>query len=77
MKLNEDKCHLMIFAGKSNEVSVKIGEASVKERKEDKLLGIIFDQSLSFKQHVKLSAKKPVNNSMPLPEYPAAWTWKS
>ena len=32
-KLNEDKCHLMIFGGKSNEVSVKIGEASLKEAK--------------------------------------------
>ena len=48
-KTNEDKCHLMIFGGKSNKVSVKIGEASVKESKEEKLLGIIFDQTLSFK----------------------------
>ena len=38
MKLNDYKCHLMIFGGKSNEVSVKIGEASVKESKEEKLL---------------------------------------
>ena len=58
MKLNEDKCHLMIFGGKSNEVSVKIGEASVKESKEEKLLGIIFDQTLSFKQHVRALCKK-------------------
>ena len=58
MKLNEDKCHLMIFGGKSNEVSVKIGEASVKESKEEKLLGIIFDQALSFKQHVRALCKK-------------------
>ena len=40
MKLNEDKCHLMIFGGKSNEFSVKIGEATVKESKGEKLLGI-------------------------------------
>ena len=33
MKLNDDKCHLMIFGGKSNEVSVKIGEVKVKESK--------------------------------------------
>ena len=33
MKLNEDKYHFMIFGEKSNEVSVKIGEASVKESK--------------------------------------------
>ena len=45
MKLNEDKCHLMVFGGKSNEVSVKIGETGVKESKEEKLLRIIFDQN--------------------------------
>ena len=58
MKLNEDKCHLMIFGGKSDEVYVKIGEANVKESKEEKLLGIMFDQTLSFKQHVKTLCKK-------------------
>ena len=58
MKSNEDKCHLMIFGGKSRKVSVKIGEANVKESKEEKLLGIIFDQTLSFKQHVKTLCKK-------------------
>ena len=76
MKLNEDKCHLMIFGGKSNEVSVQIGEANVKESKEDKLLGIIFDQTLSFKQHARALCKKPVKNFMPSPEYPATWTRK-
>ena len=58
LKLNEYKCHLMTFGRKSNEVSVKIGEANVKESKEEKLLGIIFDQTLSFKQHVKTLCKK-------------------
>ena len=58
LKLDEDKCHLMIFSGKSNEVSVKIGEANVKESKQEKPLGIIFDQTLSFKQHVKTLCKK-------------------
>ena len=47
-KLNEDKCHLMIFGGKSNEVSVKIGEANAKESKEEKPLETIFDQTLEF-----------------------------
>ena len=50
-------CYLMIFGGKSDEVSVKIGEANVKESKEGKLLGIIFAQTLSFKQHVKTLCK--------------------
>ena len=36
----------------------KIGEACVKESTEENLLGITFDQSLSFKQHVKALCKK-------------------
>ena len=42
----------------ANEVSVKIAEANVKESKEEKLLGIIVDQTLSFKLHVKTLCKK-------------------
>ena len=75
MKLNKDKCHLMLFSGKSNKVPVKIEEASVKESKEKKLLGIIFDKSLSFKQHVETLC---TNASRRLfPEYAATWTRKS
>ena len=48
----------MIFGGKSNEDSVKLGGANVKESKEEKLLGIIFDQTLSFKQYVKTLCKR-------------------
>ena len=65
------------LGGKSDEVSVKIGEANVKESKEEKLLGIIFDQTLSFKQHVKIFVKKPIKNFISLPEYAATWTRKS
>ena len=58
-KLNEDKCHLMIFGAKgSNEISITIGETCVKESTEENLLGITFDQSLSFKQHVRALCKK-------------------
>ena len=48
----------MIFGGKSNEVSVKIGEAKLKDGKEEKLLGLMFDQAMSFKNHVKTLCKK-------------------
>ena len=51
MKLNEDKCHLMIFGGKSKEVSVKIGEANVKESKEEKLLGVASYHCLNILLH--------------------------
>ena len=65
IKLNEDKCHLMIVGAKRNiKTTVKIGEAFVKESTEENLLGITFDQSLSFKQQVKALCKKTGQNSM-------------
>ena len=43
MELNEDKCHLMIFGEiESNETTIKIGKADVKESAEENLLGITF-----------------------------------
>ena len=76
MKLNEDKCHLIIFGAKgSNETTIKIGEACVKESTEENLLGIRFDQSLSFKQHVKALCKKASQNV--LLEYHDTWTQKN
>ena len=59
MKLNADKCHLMIFGAKgNNEISITIDVARVKECTEENLLGITFDQSFSFKQHVRALCKK-------------------
>ena len=59
MKLNEDKCHLMVFGARGgNEITIKIGGACVKESTEENLLGITFDQSLSFKEHVKTLCRK-------------------
>ena len=78
MKLNEDKCHLMSFGAKgNNEISIRIGEACVKESTEENLLGITFDQSLSFKQHMKALCKKAGKNSMHSPEYHVTWTLKN
>ena len=48
MKLNEDKCHLMVFGDKSNEISLNIGRVTIKESTEEKLLGVIFDKKLCF-----------------------------
>ena len=59
MKLNEDKCHLMFFGMRGgNEITIKIGQTPVKESAEEKLFGINFDQSLSFKKHVKILCRK-------------------
>ena len=45
-------------AKRSNETAIKIGEACVKESTEENFLVMTFDQSLSFKQHVKALCKK-------------------
>ena len=58
MKLNDDKCHLMIFSEKSNDFSIKIGSTTITERKEEKLLGVTLDKQLSFKPHVQSLCKK-------------------
>ena len=58
MKLNEDKCHLMVFGDKSNDVSLNIGRITIKESTEEKLLGVILDKKLCFKQQIKSTGKK-------------------
>ena len=58
MKLNEDKCHLMVFGDKSNDVSVNIGRITIKESTEEKLLRVILDKKLCFKQQIKSMCKK-------------------
>ena len=59
MKLNEKKCHLIVFGARGgNDITIKIGEAYVKESMRESLLGITLDQSLSFKEHVKILCRK-------------------
>ena len=48
MKLNDDKCHLMIFDEKSNDLSIKVGSRTITESREEKLLGVTLDKKLSF-----------------------------
>ena len=53
MKLNEDKCHLMIFGNKSKDPVVTIGSSIIKESDYEKLFGVTFDKKLSFTKHVE------------------------
>ena len=55
MKLNEDKCHLMVFGDKSNNVSIKIGSTKTNESTEEKLLGVICDKILASNSKSSLS----------------------
>ena len=58
MKLNYDKCHLMIFGNKTNDATIKIGSSEIKESTSEKLRGITFDKKLSFTKHVEDLCKK-------------------
>ena len=75
MKPNGDKCHLLVTTEKS--VSINIGGSNVRNKKEQKLLGIKFDSSLSLKGHItnlckkasqKLHALARIVNYMDLPK---------
>ena len=58
MKLNEDKCHFILFGASKERANIHVGEAQIKESDEEKLLGITLDKKLSFKNHVKTLCKK-------------------
>ena len=75
MKPNGDKCHLLVTTEKS--VSINMGGSNVRNKKEQKLLGIKFDSSLSLKGHItnlckkasqKLHALARIVNYMDLPK---------
>ena len=45
MKLNEEECYLIVFGEKDAEISINVGPSVIKESKEEKLLGLVIDQS--------------------------------
>ena len=53
MKLNVEKCHLMLFDENLNDHSVNVGPALIKESTEEKPLGVTLDKKLSFETHVQ------------------------
>ena len=58
MKLNPDKCHLLVAGHKYEKVSVKVGNETILESREEKLLGIKIDNNLKFKTHIYEICKK-------------------
>ena len=62
MKLNEDKCHFMIFGERTNQdVGINIGNCTVNNSQEEKLLGVLIDSNLNFEKHVSNICKKAGN----------------
>ena len=63
MKPTVDKCHILVKTEKS--VSISIGRINVKNKMEQKLLGIEFYLSLSFEGHMlSLCKNKDLSKSI-------------
>ena len=58
MKLNEERCHLLVFGEEDTEISINVGPSVIKESKEERLLGVVIDQKLNFKQHLDTVCRK-------------------
>ena len=52
MKLNPDKCKLIVAGRKDHQVSIKVGESDVKENSWVKLLGVHIDNKLTFRMYL-------------------------
>ena len=60
MKLNEDKCHLIISGHKSEAMFAKIDQTKIWESKKQKLLGLIIDRQLNFDEFLISLCKNAV-----------------
>ena len=58
MKLNQDKCHLLVFGHKHETVWAKIGEMKIWEYNKQKLLGVVIDRNLNFDEYLFDLCKK-------------------
>ena len=52
MKLNQDKCHLLVSGFKYKNVWAKIEKIKIWESQKQKLLGVETDRTLSFDEHI-------------------------
>ena len=53
MKLNTDKCHLILAGNKHEQIFAKIGNDFIWESREERLLGVTIDNKLKFATHIK------------------------
>ena len=58
MKLNTEKCHLLISGNKNEHMWAKVGNDKIWESNTVKLLGITIDNQLKFNEHVLNICKK-------------------
>ena len=58
MKLNTDKCHLIVSGYKHEQIWAKIGKDKIWESSDVKLLGVTIDNELKFDKHVSKICSK-------------------
>ena len=56
MKLNTNKCHLLLNSQEPN--TLKIGDLHINNSQSEKLLGITFDCKLKFNKHIEYICQK-------------------
>ena len=58
IKLDGDKCHLLVGGNRNESIWAKIGDARIWESNKQKLLGLRLDRTLSFDKHFSNLCKK-------------------
>ena len=58
LKMNSDKCHLLITHQDADCISARIGNEIIGNSQSEKLLGITIDNQLNFNEHVSILCKK-------------------
>ena len=53
MKVNGDKCHLLISGHKHEHMWVKVGNSRIWESESEKILGVTIDRELKFEEHLR------------------------
>ena len=57
MKLNQDKCHLLVSEYKHENIWARIAEVKIGESSKQKLLGVSIDRDLNFNEYVSTLCK--------------------
>ena len=65
MKLNQDKCHLLISGYKHENIWAQIGAAKIWDSSKQKLFGVVTDRDLSFHEYVS-SLRKKASRKLPV-----------
>ena len=70
MKLNTDKCHLLVGGLKFEHTWVRVRPDKIWEDHSVKLLGVSIDNKLKFDKHVLNIIKKLILSSVHYQDYP-------